>query len=87
MIDLIYTVADSLDVISNLLLLWIGGKVLYGYTYKKVSLSIGTFKIKRKDYTVQNLTNIVSVLYYAGGHIPANVRAEIINLTLPKVKN
>lgn len=86
MIDTIYRIADSLDVISNLLLLWIGGKVLYGYTYKKVNLSIGVFKIKRKDYTVQNLTNIVSVLYYGGGQVPPNVRAEIINLTLPKVK-
>lgn len=55
-------------------------------TYKNVNLSIGSFYIRRKYFDVQNITNIVSAIFYEGGQIPPNIRREIIELTCPKVK-
>jgi len=57
------------------------------WMYKKVDLSIGSFVVRKKDYNVQNVTNIVSAQFYEGGTVPDNVRKEIILLTSPKVKN
>lgn len=57
------------------------------WMYKKVDLSIGSFVVRKKDYNVQNVTNIVSAQFYEGGTVPDNVRKEIIFLTSPKVKN
>ena len=53
---------------------------------KNVKLSIGEFKIKRKYYDVQNITNIVSANFYGGGKVPDEIRQEIIMLTSPRVK-
>ena len=53
---------------------------------KTISLSIGTFKIKRKDFDVQNLTNVVSANFFNGGQIPPEIRREIIEKTCPKIK-
>jgi hypothetical protein len=44
------------------------------------------FKMKRKDWNAQSLTNYVSFSYFNGGHIPPTVRQYIIETTLPKVK-
>lgn len=57
------------------------------WMYKKVDLSIGSFVVRKKNYNVQNVTNIVSAQFYEGGTVPDNVRKEIILLTSPKVKN
>lgn len=51
-----------------------------------VRLSIGSFKIRKKYYDVQNITNIVSANFYDGGQVPADVRKEIIELTCPKIR-
>jgi len=72
-------------IINNLSILCIVYVLARGYFYKKVNLSIGSFKIKRKDFTVQNITNIVSMQFYNGGDVPANVRKEILLVTCPKV--
>lgn len=62
------------------------------YTYirklfwRKVELSCGTFKIRNKDFTVQNVTNVVSLRYYGGGKVPDEIRKEILKVTCPKVK-
>lgn len=56
------------------------------YFSRTVRLSIGSFKIKRKYYDVQNITNIVSVKFYDGGQIPPEIRREILELTCPDIK-
>lgn len=56
------------------------------FSYKTIHTSIGTFQMKRKDVNIQNLTNIISAHFYDGGKIPDNVRKEIIELTMPKIK-
>lgn len=60
---------------------------LKDWMYKKVDLSIGSFVVRKKDYNVQNVTNIVSAQFYKGGTVPDSVRREILLLTSPKVKN
>lgn len=57
------------------------------WMYKKVDLSIGSFVVRKKNYNVQNVTNIVSAQFYDGGTVPDNIRKEIILLTSPKVRN
>ena len=54
---------------------------------KKVELSVGSFSIKRKDFSVQNVTNLVSDIFYGGGSVPPEIRQEIFSITNPKVKN
>ncbi|MBQ9253960.1 MAG: hypothetical protein IJ180_04200 [Bacteroidales bacterium] len=54
---------------------------------KRVKLSVGEFTIKKKDYTIQNVTNIVSNLFYGGGVIPDNIRKEILKTMCPKITN
>lgn len=57
------------------------------FSYKTINLSIGSFKIERKHINASNLTNIVSAYFYDGGTIPNEIRREIINLTMPKIRN
>ena len=54
--------------------------------WRKVELSCGSFKIRQKHFTVQNVTNVVSLRYYGGGLVPDDVRKEILKATCPKVK-
>lgn len=41
------------------------------------------FRVQLCNFTVQQLTNIVSARYYDGGALPPRVRQEIIELTAP----
>jgi hypothetical protein len=54
--------------------------------WRKVELSCGTFKIRQMHFTVQNVTNVVSLKYYDGGLVPDEVRKEILKVTCPKIK-
>jgi len=51
-----------------------------------VSLSCGSFAVRKKYFTVQNITNIVSCNFYNGEQVPASVRKEILEITCPKIK-
>lgn len=53
---------------------------------KKVKLSCGSFKIKRKHFTAQNVTNVVSLRFYNGGLVPDEIRKEILRVTCPEIK-
>ena len=57
------------------------------YRYRDVRLSIGSFRVRNKHFTVQNVTNIVSATFYDGGHVPEDIRKEILLLTIPKIKD
>lgn len=85
-IDLFFSIASSFEAVANILLVVVAYDLCKSNTYKTVTLTVGSFKIKAKDFNVQNVTNIVSLKWYNGGQIPADVRAEIIKVTLPKIK-
>lgn len=55
--------------------------------YNTVKLSIGSFKVKHKNYNYQDVTNLVSTLFYNGGRIDESVRREILEQLNPKVKD
>lgn len=74
-------------IVNNLSILCIVFFLVRGYFYQKVNLSVGTFKIRKRDFSVQNITNIVSMKFYNGGEVPANIRKEILLVTCPDVKN
>lgn len=48
---------------------------------KKVGINGVKFRVQRKHFNVQQITNIISSCYYEGGQIPPPVRNEIIELT------
>ena len=72
--------------LADLSIIWVAFLAVKGYTYKTVCLSVGSFKMKRKDCNVQNVTNLVSLYYYDGGIVPDNVRKEILEKTSPNIK-
>lgn len=62
--------------------------LIYNHFWNKtVNLSIGSFKVKKKFHTVQNLTNIVSAHFYDGGTVPPEIRREILLLTCPDIND
>lgn len=56
------------------------------FSYKQVDLSCGSFKVRRKDFTWQKLTPLVSRIFYDGGQLPDSVRNEILEITGLPVK-
>ena len=85
-IDFMFNIASSFEAIANILLVVVAYQIIRSNMYKTVTLTVGSFKIKRRDFNVQNVTNVVSLKYYNGGQIPAEIRSEIIMVTLPKIK-
>lgn len=64
------------------------GRFIYDFLwYNKVKLSIGSFRVRHKNYNYQDVTNLVSTLFYNGGRIDESVRREILEQLNPKVKD
>ena len=61
--------------------------VWYNFHYVRIDLSVGSFKVRRKDKTWQKLTPIVSNTFYGGGNVLDSVRKEILQITSIKVKD
>ena len=74
-------------VIVNVGLLVLLSRLIGSLKYKKIELSCGSFSVNRKNYDVQNITNIVSLYFYDGAKIPDNIRKEILEKTVPNVKD
>lgn len=85
-IEIVLEIAFYLDTISSLALIYIVGNYLYNRRWITLKLSCGTIKIRKCDLNVSNLTNVVSVRYFNGGQLSADLRAEVICITLPKTK-
>ena len=85
--SIILDFADQLETVGNLLLIFAAYKWADGYRLVSVRLSVGTFKVRKKDLELATLTAIVSETFFAGAWLPANVRAELIALTTPKAKD
>lgn len=83
----IFDFANQLETVGNLLLIFAAYKWADGYRLVSVRLSVGTFKVRKKDLELATLTAIVSETFFAGAWLPANVRAELIALTTPKAKD
>ena len=73
--------------LADLSIIWVACLTVNGFTYKTIQLSVGQFKVKRKDCNVQNVTNLVSLHFFNGGTVPDAVREEILEKTSPKVKD
>lgn len=74
--------------IAGLFSLYGVGRFIYDFLwYNTVKLSVGSFKVKHKNYNYQDVTNIVSTLFYNGGRIDESVRREILEQLNPKVKD
>lgn len=65
---------------------WIIG-LFYRTIYLKINGKIEKLEVRRKYFTVQHLTNIVNRDFYKGQNLDSEVRAEIIKLTSPRLKD
>ena len=72
--------------LADLSIIWVAFLAIKGFNYKTVQLSVGSFKVRCKDCNVQNVTNLVSLLFFEGGLVPDAVRKEILEKTSPNVK-
>ncbi|MEE0996221.1 MAG: hypothetical protein U0L74_02435 [Paludibacteraceae bacterium] len=72
--------------LANLSIFYVSYINIQKLFWKKVELSCGSFKIRQKHFTVQNVTNVVSLKYYDGGLVLNEVRKEILKVTCPKIK-
>mgnify|MGYP004443106749 FL=1 len=81
MYDIIGNHIQTIESAISLLTLLVGAAVwlCHSYSYKRVKLSCGTFKVRRKFFNTSDLTTIVSNLYYQGENVPGNIRKEIFN--------
>jgi len=75
--------AEWLDFVANLSIIVAVITWFWGRTHKKFKLdSTGkTYKIWRKDFNVQTVTNEISRVEANGGTLDPKVRAEIIRIT------
>lgn len=78
-----------LAVLADFSILFAAYRWIRGRFYKTIHLTSinATFKIRKKDFNVQSITNAVSQLYKKGAQLPPPVREEIIKLTVPKIKD
>ena len=56
-------------------------------SHKKVDIDLpcGSFRIRRGDMNIGNLTNITSSNFYDGGKVPDDIRKKLIEYTAPEV--
>ncbi len=84
----LWNVLEPIKSLSAVSIIIGAASLLWGkYSYKKVDLSCGSFKVRRKDFTWQKLTPLVSRIFYDGGNVPDEVRKEILKLTELPVKD
>lgn len=82
------TFSFILSLIDTTAILYALFTYIYGrVSYKRINLSVGSFKIRKKDFNVQAIINIVNRYYYEGGHIPDEIRKEIIKAIELKIKD
>lgn len=83
----IYGVAKAISIIVHCIAIVFFSRLIGNLCYRKIELSCGSFKVKRKHFDVQNVTNIVSLYFYDGGQVPAEIRKEILLKTTPQIKD
>lgn len=83
-IKILAVLADTSIIVA--VVKWIYG-LTYCTTYLKINNKIEKLELRRKYFTVQHLTNIVSREYYQGDLCDKTVRAQIIKLTSPRLKD
>lgn len=83
-IDLIQILADKIEMFANLFIVVAVCKYAYSEQRVDIVLSCGSFRMKRKDITLQNVTGVVSQLYFDGAWLPDEIRKEILVLTNPR---
>ena len=68
--------ADFFIIAASLRWLWSRRKV-------KINLSCGSIIMRACDISPQNLTNVVSKVFFGGDRLPGHIRAEILEICNP----
>ena len=87
LIDLVQLAADKIEMVANLILVTAAYQWWQSNKKITVTLSIGSFRIRKKDFDLPNLTAIVSQSFFNGAWLPDNIRKELLVLTTPKIED
>ena len=85
--NIVIEVANDLEVIANLIFSYAAYRWVRGEMWVTVTISLGSFRIKRKHFDLPTLTAVVSQTYFGGGWLPDGVRKELTILTTPRIKD
>ncbi len=63
--------------------------ILRYWNHKKIEIILpcGSFKIRRKNLNIGNLTNITSYYFYNGGKVPDEIRKKLVKYTNSEIFN
>ena len=78
--------AETVETVANLAIIISVCFWIYRRMWVSITLSCGTFEVRRKVMNASNLTNLVSKHFFNGGRLPNEVREEVIELTNPTVR-
>jgi hypothetical protein len=87
MLEIIKAIADNFEVVANLCLVGVVWQHIDQSRYVTITFSLGSFRMRKKDVTLPNVTGIVSQTYFGGGWLPDNIRHEVLLITNPSVKD
>lgn len=87
MLEIIKAIADNFEVVANLCLVGVVWQHIDQSRYMTITFSLGSFRMRKKDVTLPNVTGIVSQTYFGGGWLPDSIRQEILLITNPSVRD
>lgn len=76
-----------IEALANIAIFYVFYTNIRKLFWRKVELSCGSFRIRQMHFTVQNVTNVVSLKYYNGGIVLDEVRKEMLKATCLKTKD
>lgn len=77
-------IGSLIEGVANISMIYVAFEFFRGYFKRTVKLSVGSFKVRRKDFNVQNITNLASLYFFDGGIVSDEVRSEILSQTCVK---
>ena len=92
--EIVSQVADSAETVANLILISAATRWCLGWRWRTLTFRDNTpngemtytIKIRVRHINTQNLTNVISARFYAGGMVSATVRSQIMAVTNPATR-
>lgn len=84
--EMVQVLADKIEMLANLILIVAAWKWIRLQQRVTITLSIGSFRVKRKHCDLPTLTAITSQTFFKGGWLPDNIRHELLMITTPEIR-
>lgn len=87
LLEFFFLVTDHIEAVANAILVFAAYRWIRCQRKVTVTLSIGSFRVRRRDCDLPTLTAIVSRVFFEGGWLPDDIRKELLAITTPKVSD